>query len=373
MLLENAGINGSYQMLSDSGRSVMLYTESAESGSDLYIREYNAETDAWSEGIRLTYQELGYINDYSAFINEDGEIVVVYTSELDEAADMYVTEAVPREDITVNSVYYDANTAVPGNTVEVYLDITNHGAQDIDKLRIALEKDGSTVSESVITTSLAAGETTVLTVPVQTPESGEYGEYRIVVSAPEHEEFDDSDNNAVLVFGETDLALDYEAFFGNDVRILDITVENRSGYASGAALTVRRDNAEGEVLDIITIDSVDAKSVEAIRYIADDTPGTLYLEVTADAEETRLYDNSVSYLIREPEISIVYGDVDGDGEVTTADADLLSRYFAGHDVTLPVPEAADVNGDEVVNRKDAMILSRHIAGWEGFTLPYSDS
>ena len=115
------------------------------------------------------------------------------------------------------------------------------------------------------------------------------------------------------------------------------------------------------------------KSAEVIRYITDDTPGTLYLEVTADAEESGLYDNSASYLIRKPEIPFVYGDVNGDGEVDSADAELLSRYFAGHDVTLPVPEAADVNGDETVNRKDAMILSRHTAGWEGFTLPYSES
>ena len=92
------------------------------------------------------------------------------------------------------------------------------------------------------------------------------------------------------------------------------------------------------------------------------------LPCPAEAEHT--YDNDYDATcnacgdIREVEaIEIVYGDANGDGEVTTRDVTLLQQYMAGWDVTLVV-ESADANGDGEVTTRDVTLLQQFMAGWE---------
>jgi len=63
----------------------------------------------------------------------------------------------------------------------------------------------------------------------------------------------------------------------------------------------------------------------------------------------------------------VPGDVDGDGDVDSNDADLIAQYFAGWPEEEPGDDfhhaAADMDGDGTVSRRDAMVLARKAAGW----------
>lgn len=73
----------------------------------------------------------------------------------------------------------------------------------------------------------------------------------------------------------------------------------------------------------------------------------------------------------EPEITVLYGDVDGDGEVAAKDATDLRRYLAAwtdYSIEDINAEAADVNFDGEVNAADATILARYLAGWTGVTI-----
>ena len=74
------------------------------------------------------------------------------------------------------------------------------------------------------------------------------------------------------------------------------------------------------------------------------------------------------YLITETELreqgSVIYGDINGDGEVNTKDAVLLKKYLAGYEALTFDRVAADVNGDGEVNSKDAVRLLRHLAGYQ---------
>jgi hypothetical protein len=63
-----------------------------------------------------------------------------------------------------------------------------------------------------------------------------------------------------------------------------------------------------------------------------------------------------------------HGDVDGDGEVTTADATLLLRYLADWQITLPHPDRADVDHDGAVTLRDAQKLLQYLAEFTGVTL-----
>ena len=58
-----------------------------------------------------------------------------------------------------------------------------------------------------------------------------------------------------------------------------------------------------------------------------------------------------------------YGDIDGDGFITAADAELVGQYYVkAIDLTAEQLSRADVNGDGKVTMVDAQIIGRYAAG-----------
>lgn len=61
--------------------------------------------------------------------------------------------------------------------------------------------------------------------------------------------------------------------------------------------------------------------------------------------------------------AVIKGDLDGDGEVTAADAVLLARYLADLiELDEKQMKAADIDGDEEITSADSVILARFLAG-----------
>jgi len=57
------------------------------------------------------------------------------------------------------------------------------------------------------------------------------------------------------------------------------------------------------------------------------------------------------------------GDVDGDGLVTRADADMVGNYLAGNiKFTVGQQLAADVTGDGKISSKDALKIAQYAEG-----------
>jgi len=65
----------------------------------------------------------------------------------------------------------------------------------------------------------------------------------------------------------------------------------------------------------------------------------------------------------EPDDEIIYGDADGDGEVTLTDAALLGQWLAGYEVTVN-EAAADADGDGEITLTDAALLGQWLAGYD---------
>ena len=66
---------------------------------------------------------------------------------------------------------------------------------------------------------------------------------------------------------------------------------------------------------------------------------------------------------------IIFGELNGDGEIDASDRMLLVRYLAdrtGFEGKLADPAAADANGDGQSNGLDRLILARDLAHWEGY-------
>ncbi len=109
----------------------------------------------------------------------------------------------------------------------------------------------------------------------------------------------------------------------------------------------------------------------------DGTLATLHFRVNESAEENSVHAVSISGMasnILESQVktaftdgsvtirSIIYGDVNGDGEVNGLDVLRLGKFLTGWNVTLD-EAAADVNGDGEVNGLDQLRLAKYCAGW----------
>ena len=64
-----------------------------------------------------------------------------------------------------------------------------------------------------------------------------------------------------------------------------------------------------------------------------------------------------------PTVTVIYGDADGDGEITANDAGLVLQSVAGWDVTIDT-SAADVDGDSDITANDAGLILQCVAGWD---------
>jgi len=73
----------------------------------------------------------------------------------------------------------------------------------------------------------------------------------------------------------------------------------------------------------------------------------------------RTFIGNMNALNFEP-VDILWGDVNGDGEIDILDLILLRRYLAGHHVD--VTPGADVNGDGAIDILDLILLRRYLAG-----------
>ncbi len=94
---------------------------------------------------------------------------------------------------------------------------------------------------------------------------------------------------------------------------------------------------------------------------------TIYGKKGSQAES---YANENDFTFIETEsLTVVTGDVNGDGKVNGADAGLLNRYtsgWEGYSDKIKDMDAADLNGDGKVNGADAGILNRYTSGWQGY-------
>lgn len=73
--------------------------------------------------------------------------------------------------------------------------------------------------------------------------------------------------------------------------------------------------------------------------------------------------------IEVPDPSVLYGDSDGNGSITLADAVLLNTYFANYDYdtnssTVTLHPGGDVNGDGSVTLADAVLLNTYFANYD---------
>lgn len=90
--------------------------------------------------------------------------------------------------------------------------------------------------------------------------------------------------------------------------------------------------------------------------------GVIYYATASDYSGYLPADGSIEI---SSEGSIVYGDCNGDGEVSILDSVLMAQYLAGWDVTFEKSDLCkwDVDPDGEINTADAILIVQYIAGW----------
>jgi uncharacterized repeat protein (TIGR02543 family) len=111
-------------------------------------------------------------------------------------------------------------------------------------------------------------------------------------------------------------------------------------YTSGAGVTVRATADSGYVFDGWYENGAWVSSNTAYTFPASSNR-TLQARFTEDSTP-------------------LYGDLNGDGAVNSADLILMQKYFAQPGVTIDLA-AADVNGDDAVNSADLILLQKYFA------------
>ena len=149
--------------------------------------------------------------------------------------------------------------------------------------------------------------------------------------------------------------------FAKELTGITVSAPDKTAYLRGeplelAGMTVTANYSDG---------SAETVSAYAVTGYDPDTLGAQTVTVT--------YEGFTETFLVTVERAVLYGDVNGDGEVNTRDRVLLTRYLAQWEDCTVDPEAADVNRDGEVNARDRVILSRYLADWQEYSqLPYTE-
>lgn len=125
------------------------------------------------------------------------------------------------------------------------------------------------------------------------------------------------------------------------------------------------------VLDAFRLDALDTANagdtidIASIKFFTTSDWVGSYIKTIANTDAAAKELGLVyGWVEEEPEVTVMLGDVTGDGKVNSKDLNRLKKYLASAgdgSVVLDIPEAGDVTGDAKVNSKDLNRLKKYLA------------
>jgi len=276
----------------------------------------------------------------------DGLYVRMNTDDADdtvEAPSELVTQVVPVTGVTLNKT--TLGLVAGGDTATLVATVAPDNATDKTVTWESSDPNVATVENGVVT-PIAAGEATIT---VTTVDGNKTATCTVTVTpAP-------VDATDIAIKSETTLAI---------------------GRAETLTATLTPSNATSKVAwlssntEVATVDDTGKVTAVAVG----ETTITAFVDANEngemDAEETIRATCAVT-VVEAP--AFIYGDVNGDGNITPADRTVLARYLSswkGYEIDKINAEAADVNDDGKLTPADRTVLARYLSNWTGYeTLP----
>jgi hypothetical protein len=400
----------------ETGASMFTAPVIAQNGDDLYICwvEHIDDTDAlvgvsymdgeWSGRMVLISNEYNVRRPHITLM-DDGTLKVAYlrgepVEVLDNGdidfgqTDLYVTTITPGYDLAIeeNSLYYDDRIYSTDGVVSMSLTVANAGQKQINGYEIQIFEDNHL--RSVIdrrSDTLKAGEMADVEVVYRPHRMGISQTLAVKVVPVGVTDVNELNNSAALIIGAVNAAVP-EAFFtkGHNEYWLNATVQN-IGSVTAERFTVRvhERSADGDVLFTKTYDNVIANEPisfsEPIEDIDFGQSGIAVYFVTVEAENDVDSLRSTMMAVAEyipDDDGVLWGDVNGDGVVNSADVSMLRSYIsakAGSEEAVAAwleanpnfnPANADANGDGFINSADTTLIRRWIAATDKTTVKF---
>lgn len=213
--------------LNFGGKEAVLFRGTTEDSSSttLYL---SVRDGGWGQLLPLLEAD-GYLSDVSAAVSaKSGKLAILANRQImgEEyditQADLMYYEVTPGMDVAVTDVIYDGTTLIPGEMLNVKLQLSNQGTETVSLFQVELYDGAALLGTAYAQEPLAPGGSALLTADLPLPESLPAA-VTVKVTSLLADDVNMADNSAELT-----------------LRLSDVSVEEISSTGPWATVTWRR-------------------------------------------------------------------------------------------------------------------------------------
>lgn len=295
-IADNLTVASGYQVIDND----IYYVMSEGNQANLYKRVYDVNTQTWAEPVQLTESER-YVEALTITKFGDDVFATLLNTGLttegeavNRNCNLAWTKLNEVTDLAIISAEYESEQVKPGAELPIQIKIKNNGTTKIEKVNVTIkDTDGTAAYSNVQDVLLASGEEGFVEAQITMPETIAQTNYTVTVTT-EKADKNFADNEATFTVGYTDLSAGYEQAQIGDKQFLYMTVTNGSYVPSGGKLEVKYGEEvtfETEIEELINGESTTVAVGLSDIMLSNGSSGTISVNVTADKEETSLYNN----------------------------------------------------------------------------------
>ena len=349
----------------------MTNTESETDGADLYAYLYGE--NGFSKPVSITQNYDAYVNGANGYIDENGNICVVFLQKsvdfsddaLVEHTDLYDAKIVPSFDISVNEIIYNEDGVKIGENLEIGAYVKNNGLYDVEGFAAEItDKNGNILFSEQINSALKVGEETELKIYWPFPNILSVTDYTLKITPTNGYDENSSDNTKSITISYSDISVDIEKTMSGNSQGAMISVRNNGRTDEKIELYIYDGDENGNLLGVYSLGTVSVGSSAVYNYtpqklrFLNPSSDILYFKVVTKSNEKYLADNGgyITYKIAMLDLEDgkqieYYYDINDDEHFDIRDLVRIKKMLAD----VPNKERngeRDINGDEILDSLD---------------------
>ena len=359
--------NGNF-LLTDNA-NIVLFEQSHDGAKDIYAYFYS--DNSWSNAVQITdlHAVLGNLTAYMNYGKLELAFMKGILSENTEnpqyfeRSDISTMTVSPSYDISLDGVFLDKATLVPGKTADLVLDVRNLGENKVRSVDVSLYNGTEKILGQTICVSILPGQTREVTVDYSVPSNFKPFNADVEISVTDCSDRDTSNNKGKVNLSYTDLSLGELTYSKVSEEEWDInTAVSNLGFDEMKNIQIILKDENGESVDSKSIESLKALETQGVVFKTKQSGVEYTVEIVATENEDNIANNIGTVEIpgasTEPEY--ILGDLNGDEQVDIEDAILLFRYSMLPDLyPIAYLGSIDFNHDDKVDIDDAILLFQH--------------
>ncbi|MCR5837567.1 MAG: fibronectin type III domain-containing protein [Lachnospiraceae bacterium] len=264
-----------YSYISDNnGNYSIVFTKTVDGKAQLYVSDYDMETNQWGEPQAVTTQDYYIENVAGIYVNN--RLLTVFNQtqasvtkdNVSVDSDLCFMEIGKHDKVSINEVTFDNSEVMPGGNVRLNIDLANNGLKTVSAENINItvkDENGKVKAEAKGTKSVKAGTSEIQEVIINLPFTLSVSAYTVEVTCGE------STAIKSISMGYADLCVSAKVSVNHDVYEVVSTVENLGiEAASGKLVFYDKDNAD-RVFDEKPIRELNYGESATITYVVDDS------------------------------------------------------------------------------------------------------